>query len=127
MLHNEARELLVKAYQKNPNARMIAEMFSVSASTVYRLVEQQKKIGSVQLRVSQRGRKRLLSEKDIQNIHTLIEAHPDMTIDEIRETLHLNASRQTVNRAIRKLGYTLKKKSLYASERDRLRCQRKTR
>ena len=39
MLHNEARELLVKAYQKNPNARMIAEMFSVSASTVYRLVE----------------------------------------------------------------------------------------
>ena len=125
MLHNEARELLIKAYDKDPNARRIAEMFSVSPSTVYRLMEQKKKTGSVQLRVNQRGRKPLLSKEDIANIQAQIEARHDITIDEIREALHLCASRPTVERAVLKMGYTVKKKSLYASERDRLRRKRK--
>ena len=32
MLHNEARELLVKAYAKHPIAKDIAEAFSISTS-----------------------------------------------------------------------------------------------
>ena len=126
MLHNEARELLIKAYKKNPNARMVAEMFSVSPSTVYRMVEQERETGSVRLRVNQRGRKPILSKEDIANIQAQIESRNDITIDEIREVLHLSASRPTVERAVLKLGYTVKKKSLYASERDRLRCNGKT-
>ena len=126
MLHNEARELLIKAYKKNPNARMVAEMFSVSPSTVYRMVEQERETGSVRLRVNQRGRKPILSKEDIANIQAQIESRNDITIDEIRDVLHLSASRATVERAVLKLGYTVKKKSLYASERDRLRCNGKT-
>ena len=126
MLHNKARELLVKAYEKHPVAKDIAEAFSISVSGVYRLVRQKARTGSVALRVNQRGRKKLLSEDDIRNIKAQIEAHNDITIEEIREALNLKASYSTVERAVNGLGYTVKKKSLHASERDRARCTGKT-
>ncbi len=122
MLHNEARELLVKAYQKSKNAKAIAQAYSVSMRTVYRLAQQKRETGSVALRTSQRGRKPTLTEEDKQNIRQCVEERPDIAINEIREKLHLTASYSTVERAIQAMGYTLKKKSLYASERDRVRC-----
>ena len=126
MLHNESRELLVEAYAKHPVAKDIAAVFSISTSSVHRLVRQKAKTGTVELRVSQRGRKKLLSKEDVQRIQALIEAHNDITIEEIRETLGLEASYSTVERTVNGLGYTVKKKSLHASERDRARCAGKT-
>ena len=123
MLHNEARELLVKAYENNSDADYLAKVFSISKSSVYRLVAQKRKTGSVELQVNKRGRKPILSEEDKQKIAQLIDKQPDITIDEIRETLSLRASYATVDRAVRKMGYTYKKKSMYASERERLRCK----
>ena len=67
-----------------------------------------------------------MSEEDIQNIKAQIEAHNDITIEEIREALNLKVSYTTVERAVNGLGYTVKKKSLHASERDRARCTGKT-
>lgn len=124
MLHNEARELLVKAYEKHPNAGDIAEAFSISKSSVYRLVEQYRKTGTVKLQVSKRGRKPVLSKEDKQNISQLIDEHPDITIDEIRSQLSLKAGYATVERAALEMGYTYKKKSMHASERERLRCKK---
>lgn len=42
MLHNEARKLLVEAYEKTGNAKEVAECFGVDKSTVYRLYRQKK-------------------------------------------------------------------------------------
>ena len=122
MLHNEARELLVKGYEKSGDAEAIAQAYSVSERTVYRLVQQKRETGSVALRTSQRGRKPTLTGADKQNIRQCVEERPDITINEIREKLQLTASYSTVERAIQAMGYTLKKKSLYASERERVRC-----
>ena len=122
MLHNEARELLVKGYEKSGDAGAIAQAYSVSERTVYRLAQQKRETGSVALRTSQRGRKPALTEENKQDIRQCVEERPDITINEIREKLDLTASYSTVERAIQAMGYTLKKKSLYASERDRVRC-----
>ena len=122
MLHNEARELLVKGYEKSGDAEAIAQAYSVSERTVYRLAQQKRETGSVALRTSQGGRKRTLTEEDKQNIRQCVEERPGIAINEIREKLHLTASCSTVERAIQAMGYTRKKKSLYASERDRVRC-----
>ena len=62
MLHNEARELLVRGYEATHDAKGIAKAYSVSKWTVYRLAEQKAKTGSVDLRVSKRGRKRVLEQ-----------------------------------------------------------------
>lgn len=123
MLHNEARELLVEAYEKTGNAKKVAECYGVDTSTVYRLHRQKKATGSVKLRTNQRGRKRLLTSKDLSNIDKAIQEQPDITIDEIIEKLNLHAANETVRKAVIKMGYVYKKKSLYASERERSRCE----
>ena len=46
MLHNEARKLVLEAWDKTHNAREIAKYFSVNESTVYRLVEERARTGS---------------------------------------------------------------------------------
>ena len=96
--------MLIKAFETNHNAQEIADIFSVSKSTVYRLAEQKKKTGTVALRVSQRGRKSLLTDKDLEHIKEEIQARNDITIEELRQVLNLQASYSTVERAILRLG-----------------------
>lgn len=126
MLHNETRKLVVEAFEKTHNAKEVAECFSVNQSTVYRLVERMKATGSVETRTNLRGRKPVLSQEDIHNIDLLIQKQPDITIHEILDKLQLRASDETVRKAVLKLGYVYKKKSLHASEQERPRCQEKT-
>lgn len=126
MLHNESRNLLVQAFEKNHNAKQTAEDFSVSKWTVYRLSEQMERTGSVDLRVNQRGRKAKLTQKDIEAIDALVQKQPDITIHEIKETLHLEVCDETVRKTVIRLGYRVKKKSIHASEQERPRCEGKT-
>ena len=126
MLHNEARQLLIEAWNKTHNAKEIAECFSVNISTVYRLEKRMRETGSVETRTSQRGRKPALSQNDIQNIDRLIQQQPDITINEVLEKLQLHVSDETVRKAILKLGYVYKKKSLHASEQERPLCPGQT-
>ena len=63
MLHNEARKLVLEAWDKTHNAKEIAKYFSVNESTIYRLVEERTRIGSYETRTYLRGRKPILTEK----------------------------------------------------------------
>ncbi len=62
----------------------------------------------------------MLTAEEKEEIRQCVDEKPDRTIKEIREELRLSASYSTVERVIEGMGYTLKKKSLYASERDRV-------
>lgn len=126
MLHDETRKLLIEAWNKTHNAKEIAECFSVNTSTVYRLEKQMRETGSVKTMTSQRGRKHALTPEDIQNIDRVVQQEPDITIDEIIDKLGLHVCNETVRKAVIKLGYSYKKKSLHASEQERPRCQGKT-
>ena len=127
MLHNEARNLLVEAYEKTHDAKGIAMAYGVSVPTVYRLVEQKAKTGSVDLRVSKRGRKRVLVQEDLEKIARAIEEQPDITLTEIVEKLNLPVGIETVRRRIQAMGYRRKKKMIHASEQERPRCAGKER
>ena len=72
MLHDEARKLLIEAWNNTHNAKEIAECFSVNTSTVYRLEKQMRETGSVKTRTSQRGHKHALTPEDIQNIDRVV-------------------------------------------------------
>ena len=65
MLHNEARKLLIEAWNKTHDAKEIVECFSVNTSNVYRLEKRMRETGPVETRVSQRGRKCSLKQTDI--------------------------------------------------------------
>ena len=122
MLHNEARNLLVEAYEKTHDAKGIALAYGVSVPTVYRLSEQKAKTGSVDLRVSKRGRKRVLGQDALEKIAKTIDARPDITLAEIVEKLELPVGIETVRRRIQAMGYRRKKKMIHASEQERPRC-----
>lgn len=126
MLHNEACKLLIRAWNKTHSAKEVAECFGVKTRTVYRMEKRMRETGTVETRVSQRGRKSALGRTDLQNIDQMILAQPDITIHEIREGLQLPVSDETVRRAVLKMGYVYKKKSLHASEQERPRCQEQT-
>ena len=123
MLHNQARNLLVQAYEQTHDAQTVAKCFQVSTSTVYRLSGQMKKTGSVNLQTSQLGRKTALTEENLHEIDQLIIAQADITIDEIIEKLGVTVSNETMRKAVIRLGYVYKKKSFYAAERERVRCE----
>ena len=122
MLHNEARNLLVEAYEKTHDAKGIAMAYGVSVPTVYRLAGQKAKTGSVDLRVSERGRKRVLGQEELDKIGKTIDEQPNITLSEIVEKLDLPVGIETVRRAIQAMGYRRKKKMIHASEQERPRC-----
>ena len=122
MLHNETRNLLVEAYEKTHDAKGIAQAYGVSVPTVYRIAEQKAKTGSVDLRVNRRGRKRVLTQKNLEDIAKTIKAQPDITLTEIVDKLKLPVGIETVRRAIRAMGFRRKKKMIHASEQERPRC-----
>ena len=126
MLHNEARKLVLEAWDKTHNAREIAKYFSVNESTVYRLVEERAHTGSYETRTQMRGRKTILTEKQHHDILELVQEQPDITMKEIVETLHLPVGDEAVRRFLIKQGYIYKKKSLHAKEQERSRCAEKT-
>lgn len=122
MLHNEARKLVLEAWDKLHNAKEIAKCFSVNESTVYRLVERRERTGSFETRTYLRGRKPILSQEQDRTIIRLVQNEPDITVHEIIERLHLNVCNETVRRVLVRSGYTYKKKSLHAKEQERPRC-----
>ena len=123
MLEKQTRELLVKAYEKSHNVREVARNFSVNRTTVYNYINKKKNNISLEVRTNMRGRKSKLTQKNLDYIKNLIEEQNDITIHEITEKLKLTVSDETVRRAVIKMGYVYKKKSLHAYERERSRCR----
>ena len=126
MLSNDTRQRLIQAYEKNHNAKEVAECYGVHLSTVYRLYQRKEETGDVKSLTERCGRKRILSDEDIRKIDRVIEEQPDITIRELHEKLDLPCSHETLRKAALELGWRYKKKSVYASERRRVRCGGKT-
>ena len=122
MLHNEARELLIQALERSHNVREVARNYCVNRSTVCRLKKRLDETGSIETRTYLRGRKPALTPEEVENINQLVKTRPDITMQEIIETLHLIVSNETVRKTGRQLGYRRKKKSLHTSEQERPRC-----
>ena len=126
MLHNEARKLLIEALEKKHKVQEVADCYSVNRSTVYRLKKRWKETGSFETRTFLRGRKPALNPEKLASIDQLVKDKPDVTLQEIVDTLHLTVSIETVRKALLKLGYRRKKEAFHASEQERPRCQGKT-
>lgn len=89
----------MRGYEATHDAKGIAKAYSVSKWTVYRLVGQKRKTGSVALRTGQRGCKPVLTKRDLARIRGSMEERPDITIEALREKLELKASNSTIERA----------------------------
>ena len=109
MLHNEARKLILEAYDKGVSVKELAKCFSVNTCSIYRLLKRRSETGSYETQTNLRGKKPKLSDADHQRILSLLEKQPDITCLEIIETLNLSVSIDTVWRFLQKAGYRRKK------------------
>lgn len=88
----------------------VAEKYRVSASWVRRLKQRRRETGRVEPR-SPRNRRVPQLAAHADRLRDLITAHPDLTLAEIRHRLALAVSLGTLWEAVRRLGFTVKKKS----------------
>ena len=102
MLHNEARKLLIEALEKKHKVQEVADCYSVNRSAVYRLKKSWEETGSFETRTFLRGRKPALSPEKLASIDQLVKDKPDVTLQEIVDTLHLTVSIETVRKALLK-------------------------
>ena len=77
------RKILIKTYEKTHDVKMIAEIFGVNERTIYERIQDYKERGTTELRIHQRGRKRLITPEDDERIKDLINKNNDITIHEI--------------------------------------------
>lgn len=128
MIGNETRKRMVEGYERTHDAKIIAQAYGVSEREVYKLAAQMRETGSVELRMSHCGRKPKLSAEDMERVDQAIQTQPDITFGELIEKLNLNISESRLGRIVReKLGYSLKKEVIHASEQERPRCTEETR
>ena len=124
-LQNDARERLVAAYLKLKKASLIAVAYDVSERTVYRLVHQKRETGSADLRTCHCGRKPKVSSEQVAQVKSAIMETPDITLQELIDKLHLPCGVANLCIIVRhKLGFTRKRKTIYAEEQVRPRCGR---
>ena len=89
-------------------AKEVAAKFRVSRSWVNRLVQRRRETGEVVPRQQKVFKKHaFVGQED--RLRALVDAQPDRTLEELRETLHSSASLSSVWRALDRLELTLKK------------------
>ena len=112
MLRNEARKLILEAYDKGVSAKELIKCFSVNTCSIDRLLKRRNETGRYETQTNLRGKNPKLSDADHQHILSLLEKQPAITYLEIIETLDLPVSMDTVWRFLQKAGYR-RKKSLF--------------
>ena len=79
MLHNEARKMILEAYDKGVSVKELAKCFSVNTCSICRLLKRRHETGSYETQTNLRGKKPKLIDADYQRILSLLKTQPDIT------------------------------------------------
>jgi transposase len=125
---NDLRERIVAAVERGEySIRQVARLFSVSLSCIVRLLQHQRRTGSVQPKPHAGVPRRKLDAAADARLLELVQAQPDATLAELRDRLGIPCCLMTIARALQRHQITRKKKTLYAQEQKspRVQAQRK--
>ncbi len=119
----DLRERIVKSWQQGQPKRAVARAFMVSYSSVKRYIKRFQKLGHVQPTVQQRMQSKL-NHGSRRRLARQLEAHPDFTLAHHMEWWNrrhgedLQVSESLLSRFFCRLGWTQKKKTIGAAERN---------
>jgi transposase len=123
-LSNDLRERILAAVDNREGSRcQIAARFCVDVSTITRLLQLRRQTGSFDPRPHCGGTEPTLDQEGLERLRTLVKETPDATLEQLRQGLDVSGSIMIVWRGLKRLGITRKKKTLHATERDRLEVQ----
>lgn len=107
----DLRERIVAAYDRGDGTRLqIAERFDVSLGMVKKLLQQRRKTGDIGPRHRYSGRKPKILPKHQRHLERLVCKHPDMTLEELRDAIHVECTLQAVHYVLIGLGLSYKKR-----------------
>jgi transposase len=122
---NDLRERIVAAVERGEHSlRQLALLFSVSLSCIVRLLQLQRRTGSVQPKPHGGVPPRKLDAAAEARLLELVRAQPDATLAELRDRLGIPCCLMTIARALERHQMTRKKKTLHAQEQDSPRVQK---
>jgi transposase len=123
-LSNDLRQRILDAVDRREGSRrQLAARFSVNLSTITRLLQLRRQTGSFEPRPHAGGAEPTLDREGLERLRKLVEETPDATLEQLKQGLGISGSIMIVWRGLEKLGITRKKKTLHATERDRLDVQ----
>ncbi len=116
----DLRERVMKAYDEGHwSVGQLAERFQVGEWWIHKLKRQRRTEGSLSVRKGKVGQPRSLQGEQIERLEHYVDAHPDATLEEIRERLEMNCTIVTIHHTLRRLGYRYKKNSTGQRTRSR--------
>ena len=109
------RRKIIKAYEdESISQRKLAKRFGVALSFVEKLLKQYRETDSVAPKIRTQQTPPKLTEEHLAVLRRLVAEHNDATLEELREQLRaavqVSVSRSTIDRALKKLNLTLKKR-----------------
>src|SRR3954452_23185569 len=123
-LSNDLRERILKAIDNREGSRRkLAARFCINPSTITRLLQLRRQTGSFDPRPHAGGAEPTLDREGLERLRKLVEETPDATLEQLKQGLGISGSIMIVWRGLEKLGITRKKKTLHATEQDRLDVQ----
>ncbi len=120
----DLREHILAAIQSGDHSlRQLAHLFSVSLSSLVRLLQRYRQTGSAQPKPHGGGPTPCLDQDAVHRLLDLVHEQPDATLRELRDRLGVPCHISTIARVLRRHGLSRKKNTLHAEERDSPRVQ----
>ena len=119
----DLRQKIVETYHAGGiSQRKLAKRFCVAPSFVQKLLKQHRDTGSIAPKIRAKQTPPKLNPQQLEVLKALVEEKNDATLEELRQQLHqatgVLIGRSTVDRMLRKLNLTRKKKSPPNRERE---------
>ena len=113
------RKKIIKAVQRGESKVSIARRFEMSVRGIHKLIKHYREHGTLEPFKPGPKKPTKLTPEDDAKMRELIQHNPGITLREIIPHLSVEVAESTVSRRLKKLGITLKKKSLIAKEQQR--------
>lgn len=107
----EIRKIIVADYEDGMEIKTISQAVRVSTSAIYRLLEKNRKTGTIKPSYENIGRQSEVTQDKLIKMNALVTENPDITLAEIKEAMHLSIQKSEISNILRnKLGFRYKKR-----------------
>jgi transposase len=121
-LNNEARQLIINAYNNQRSIQEIAELFNCSTKTVHRIVKAYQVEGRVEAKPQGGNRPKKISDEHRSAIRSYVAEDCSISLEKIArrllEEFGVEVCKMTVYRALRSFSYSFKRVSLIPERRN---------
>jgi transposase len=107
----DLRERILASYDEQEDTRLdVAQRYRVSLGMVKKLLQQRRWSGDISPQHHHAGRKPIILQTHQDQMRTLLDEQPDLTLKELRAAVALDCTLPAIHYALEKMGLTYKKR-----------------